>query len=142
MTPAPESINVSLGKILERMMQHSIPDEDMPRQYRYRCLACKDVGVEFYLHPDYPDRSYARPCKHCTLGRVTLKTWRKPPRKSRKTGEHLDPVVWANLSDEDVNAILALPCAHVPVPEPVVAPLVTPASSSTANEPIPPDPVE
>jgi len=136
--PAPESINVALGKILERMMQHSIPDEDMPRQYRYRCLACKDIGVEFYLHPDYPDRSYARPCKHCTLGQVILKQWRKAPSHSRKTKEALEPVAWSELTDFDVLAILALPCAHVPVPEPAPV-VVTPAA---ANEPIPQDPAE
>lgn len=101
-----------LGTLLERVMEHApgtrTPPEQWPKRYRYKCLACSDLGVEYYAHPEYPDRPYARPCIHCEMGRQTLEAWCGPGSRDRESR----PGPWHDMSDEDIARIRARPCRH------------------------------
>lgn len=85
------------------------PSEAAPPQFRYRCLACRDSGVERCAPPPEAPKGtrYARPCVHCASGDAILAKWRKS--------------IYADLTDEDVNRILGRACDHDPLPSSVPA---------------------
>lgn len=108
---------LGIGKILERMMDHApgtrTPPESWPARFRFKCLACEDLGVERYIHPEHPDVAHMRPCTHCDQGKKTLAAWLAPAKSS---DNDIRSGPWYGMSQDEVDRIQARCCTHDPLP--------------------------
>ena len=82
---------------LKRMVRS---DDQLPKEFRRKCIFCGDRGVESYLDPLFPEGGqWARPCAHCRGGEVMREEW-------VATG------IWNSVPMIEVNRIMGLSCVH------------------------------
>jgi hypothetical protein len=118
-----------IGRALERAMEHApgrrLPPEQWPPRFRHRCLACQDLGVEFYgvadpTHGGLYAGSHApaclcsqctaiRPCVHCDEGKRVLEAWTAPAKPGDRESR---PGPWYGMDPDRIGRILSRPCGH------------------------------